>query len=241
MAAVLYFGFDDKLPEILGKFFEMRKADAGEINSLTRAADQKKFEEALDAITFEVVYIDQAALNKPPIEWLSSLKKRKPNFSSPVILTGLERDPSKIMKLIEAGFSDYHVNPPDKPLVLEKFKVYATGHRDSSLKQVYSLKMSQAADLAHPGFLEDLSEFECHVRTSHPVPLGDMIILYAESFSSAEGVRGSVLCRCSAAAEHPSFKGQFQVTLYFVGPTPEVLTDIRNALRKAYVAGKAQS
>ncbi len=241
MAAVLYYGYDDKLPEIFGRFFEMRKSDAGEINSLTRAADQKKLDEALDGMSFDVVYIDQAALDKPPIEWLATFQKRRPQFKNPIILTGLERDPAKIMKMIEAGFADYHVNPPDKPLVLEKFKVYATGHRDSSLKQVYSLKMSQAADVARPGFLEDLSEFECHFRTSHQVPVGELVILYAESFSATAGVRGAVLCRCSATVEHQSFKGQYSVTLYFVGPTPEVLTDIRNALRKAYAASKAQS
>jgi hypothetical protein len=238
MAAVLYFGFDDKLPQILEAFFLIRKEDSGETNSLTRAADLKKFDEVLGSIPFDVVYVEQTALDKGPVDWITSLKKRLTTFDTPIILTGLERDPAKIMKMIEAGYADYHVNPPDKPLVLEKFRVYATGKRDPDLRQVFTLKMSQPSDIARPGFLEDLSEFDCHVRSAKEIPVNDLVILYAEAFSPTEGINGSILCRCSANVPHDGFKGQFLVSLFFVGPTPEVLTHIRNALRKSYVASK---
>jgi hypothetical protein len=238
MASVLYFGFDEKLPQILEAFFVTRKQDHGESNSLTRAADLKKFEEVLGTTPFDIVYVEQTALDKSPIDWITSFKKRLSTFNKPIILTGLERDPTKIMKMIEAGFADYHVNPPDKPLLLEKFRVYVTGKRDSDLREVFTLKMSQASDIARPGFLEDLSEFDCHVRSTREIPVNELIILYAEAFSPLEGEKGSILGRCSSCVPHEGFKGQFLAALFFVGPTPEVLTHIRNALRKSYVEGK---
>ena len=238
MAAVAYYGNDERLPQILESFFSNRKIDAGEINSLTRVTDVKKLEELVSGATFDLVFIEQGILDRAPVEWLSFFRKKIPSFKCPVVLLGDERDPSKILKMIEGGYVDYIVNPPDKPLILEKFMIYSTGKRSSDLRQVYSMKLSQPTDLAKPGFLEELSEFDCKVRSSQNIPLNDLVILYAPSFSENGLEKGAIVGRCYDCKEHQSFKDQFIVSFYFVGVTANVLVHIRKSLQKTYVASK---
>lgn len=238
MAAVIYYGNDERLPQILDAFFANRKVDAGEIHSLTRVTDSKKFEEATGAAIFDLVFIEQGMLDRSPVEWLGFFRKKFPSFQYPIILLGDERDPAKILKMIEGGYVDYIINPPDKPLILEKFVIYTTGKRSSELRQVYSLKLSQSADLAKPGFLEELSEFDCKVRSSQNIPLNDLVILYAPSFSESGLEKGAILGRCYDCKEHQSFKDQFIASFYFVGVTSNVLVHIRKSLQKTYVASK---
>lgn len=238
MAAVLYYGNDDRLPQILESFFTTRKTEAGEIHSLTKISDSKKLEEVLAGVNFEIIFIEQIILDRAPLDWLSLFGKMFPKVQSLLILVGDERDPTKILKLIEGGFMDYIVLPPDKPLIIEKFMMYANGKRSSDLRQVYSLKLSQAADLAKPGFLEELSEFDCKVRSGQATPINDMLILYAPSFSEGNSQKGSILGRCYACQEHPSFKGQYVASFYFIGVTQDLLVHIRKSLQKAYISSK---
>lgn len=240
MAAVMYFGTDDRLNVILENFFVHRKQDSGEAHSLTKITDPKKFDEALMGINFDLIFVEQSFLPKPPVEWLNSFKLKFPRIQCPLVLIGDEHDPVKVLKYVEAGFKDYMVNPPDKPLVIEKFVMYSTGKRNSEVRQVYSMQLSQSLDLAKAGFLEELSEFDCKVRCAQPIPVDELILLYAPAFSEKGDIKASVVGRCYACAEHPGFKGQFLAQFFFVGVTPDVLTHIRNALRKSYVASKSK-
>jgi hypothetical protein len=238
MAAVLYYGVDDRLNVILENFFTIRKQDAGEIHSITKITDPKKFDEALVGVNFDIMFIEQAFLSKSALEWIATFKLKFARVQCPIILVGDEHDPVKVLKFIESGFKDYIVNPPDKPLIIEKFVMYSTGKRNNEVRQVYSLQLSQSLDLAKSGFLEELSEFDCKVRCAQPIPLDDLILLYAPAFSEKGDVKATAVGRCYGCFEHQSFKGQYLVQFFFVGVTPDVLTNIRNALRKSYVANK---
>ncbi len=240
MAAVLYYGTDDRLPKILESFFLNRKADAAEIHSLTQASDIKKIEELLTAFNFDLVFVEHVMMDKGPTEWLATFQKKYPQVRAPFILMGDERSPAKILKIIEGGFVDYIINPPDKPLIIEKFVIYTTGKRNKDLRQVYSMKLSEPSDLAKPGFLEELSEFDCKLRSSQKIALKEMVILYSPSFAEGGLDKGAVLGRCYDCQEHPGFKDQFINSFYFVGVTPDILTHIRKSLQKAYVASKAK-
>jgi hypothetical protein len=240
MATVLYYGIDDRLPKILESFFVNRKTDAGEIHSITLAPDVKKFEELITAINFDLIFIESSVLTRGPAEWLTTLQKKFPQVRAPFILIGDERNAAKILKFIEGGFVDFIVNPPDKPLILEKFMIYTTGKRSKDLRQVYSLKLSEASDLAKPGFLEELSEFDCKIRSNQKIAPQEMMILYAPSFSEGGADKGAVLGRCYDCQEHASFKDQYISSFYFVGATPDILVHIRKSLQKAYVASKAK-
>jgi hypothetical protein len=240
MAAVLYYGNDDRLPKIMESFFANRKTDAGEIHSLTPASDIKKMEELLISFNFDLVFVETAILDRGPTEWLSTFQKKYSQIRAPFILIGDERSPMKIMKIIESGFTDYIVNPPDKPLILEKFMIYTTGKRSRDLRQVYSMKLSEPSDLAKPGLLEELSEFDCKIRSSQKIELQELMIIYAPSFSEGGLSKSALLGRCYDCQEHPSFKGQYISSFYFVGATPDILVHIRKSLQKAYVASKAK-
>lgn len=240
MATVMYYGTDDRLNTILEGFFLRRKQDAGEANSLTKIVDPKKFDEALVGVNFDLIFVEQAFLPKPALEWLNSFKIKFSRVQCPVVLVGDEQDPVKVLRFVEGGFKDYLVNPPDKPLVIEKFVMYSTGKRNNEVRQVYSLQLSQSLDLAKSGFLEELSEFDCKVRSAQQIPIDDLILLYAPAFSEKGDAKASVVARCYSCAEHPGFKGQYLAQFFFVGTTPDILTHIRNALRKSYVASKSK-
>ena len=242
MAAVLYYGSDAKLIEISTKFFESRKADAGEVHSITQTIDDKKFQEYVTSgVVFDLIFVDSSKAVPLPGDWLGLFRKKYPSISTPIVLLGDESNAVKIMKLIETGFMDYFVLPADKALFIEKFGLYTTGKRNRDLKQVYSLSMSQPADLAKPAVIEELSEFDCKVRTGQDIPVNDLLVIYSKSFSTDAKVDGSVLGRCYHCMPHQSFKGQFLASLYFVGIRPEILKDIRNSLLKSYVASKSKN
>jgi hypothetical protein len=241
MASLLYFGTDNRPRDLIDQFFKSRREDAGEINSITQITDAKKLEEVLVGMSFDLFLFEASMMGGKPSDWISTFKKKYPNIKASLILVGEEKEPVKIMKYIEDGFTDFIVLPPDKPLIIEKINLYCTGKRSKDVRQVYSLQMSQAADLAKPGVVEELSEFDCKVRSTQKTPLQDLVILYSKAFSENGNANGSVLGRCYESVEHPQFKGQFLTSFYFVGATPEILTNIRNALRKTYVAGKTKN
>lgn len=240
MAAVVYFGQDNRLGQILEPFFKHRREDSGEANSYTQITDDKKFDEALVGVNFDLFFIEQNFLPKTALDWLTTFKKKFPRIGAPVVLVGDDTDPVKIMKHIEGGYADYIVNPPDKPLLIEKFVLYSTGKRNRDLRQVYSLQLSQPSDLAKPGVIEELSEFDCKVRGGQKLPIGDLLLLYSKVFSENMVANGSVIGRCYESVEHQSFKGQFLSSFYFVGVTTDILTNIRTTLRKTYVASKSK-
>lgn len=200
--------------------------------------DPKKLDEAFVALTFDVLIFEQALLAPTPTAWLQSLKTKWPNLKGQILLTGDDSDPVKIIKHIEGGFVDYIVSPPDKSLVIEKVAFYTAGSRSSDARQVYSLQLSQQADLAKPGFIEELSEFDCKVRSMQKPEIGDMMIIYSKAFSTEMLEKESSLARCYSVQEHEQFKGQYLSKFFFVGNTPGMLTNIRNALRKTYITKK---
>jgi hypothetical protein len=235
---LLYYGQDQRLIDIVGPFFDIRKKDFGEINSITHIHEDKKLDEALTAITFDILILEQQMMAPTPTDWLTSLKRKWPALKGQILLAGDETDPVKMMKYIEGGFKDYIVFPPDKPLLIEKIALYTTGTRSSDARQVYSLQMNQQTDLAKPGFIEELSEFDCKVRSFQKPEIDEMMVLYSKAFSENMDSKTSVLARCYETAEHEGFKGQFLSKYYFLGVTPEILTNIRNALRKTYIHKK---
>lgn len=224
--------------EIVQPFFEIRRKDFGEINSITHIQDEKKLDEALVAMVFDILIFQQHGMVPTPGDWLTTLKKKWPALRGQFLLAGDDTDPIKILKHIEGGFQDYIVLPPDKPLLIEKIALYTTGSRSSDTRQVYSMQMSQQTDLAKPGFIEELSEFDCKVRSFQKPEVGELMVLYSNAFSEKMDVKSSVLARCYATGDHEGFKGQFLSKYYFVGITPTILTNIRNALRKTYISTK---
>lgn len=241
MASILYYGNDNRIKDMVEQFFKARKEEAGDVNSIILISEQKKLEEVLIGMAFDLMLIETSMLSGKSGDWLSTFRKKYPHIKGAAILVGEEKEPVKIMKFIEEGYTDFVVLPPDRPLLIEKINLYCTGKRSKDVRQVYSLQMSQPADLAKPGIVEELSEFDCKVRSGHLTPLNDMVILYSKAFSENGNVNGSVLGRCYESIEHSQFKGQFLTSFYFIGATPDILTNIRNALRKTYVAGKTKN
>lgn len=241
MATVLYYGNDIKIAQILEPFFRNRNEDTGETNLFMQIKDQKGFDEALIAMTFDVIILEQGFLNGVPVDWLASLKRKKSSLKSSFILYGDETDSLKLMKYVESGFTDYLVAPADRPLLIEKIFFYATGFRSEEVRQVYTLQMSAPADIAKPGVLEELSEFECKIRSQHAPTAGEVMILYSSAFGGSTSQKNSVIARCYRTTSHPDFKGQFSSIYSFVGMSPDSLAQIRNALRKSYVSTKPKS
>ncbi len=226
------------MAQTIQPFFEIRKKDFGEIHTLTQIDQDKKLDEALVALSFDILIFEQSFLPTLPTEFLSSFKKKWPGIKAHFLLAGDDTDPVKIMKQLEGGYSDYIVFPPDRPLLVEKLAFYTMGSRSSDTRQVYSLQLSQQADLAKPGYIEELSEFDCKVRSFQKPEVGELIVLYSRAFTAEMTEKSSVLARCYGTAEHPGFKEQFLSQYYFVGITPDILTNIRNALRKTYINKK---
>lgn len=238
MAAVLYYGEDKRFVEILQPFFRNHFNDAGEANSILHVKDKKGLDEALIAMAFDVILLEQNFLDGSAIDWLASLRQKRSSIKSKFILCGDETDSLKIMKILESGFIDYMTFPPDKPLLIEKMFLYADGDRKSEMRQVYSLQMSEPADVAKPGIIEELSEFDCKVRSLNPVLLGEIMVLYSATFGGTTAVRGSILARCYKTGPHPLFKDQYLSQYNYVGVTTEALKNIRNSLRKSWVSAK---
>lgn len=238
MASVMYFGTDDRVSLLLGEFFKNRQEDAGENHTFTHITDDKKLAEALVALSFDLLFFEQNALGNLPSEWLEAFKKKYEKITAPLILCGNETDTLKIMKYLHSGFQDYLVMPADKALLIEKFSLYTTGKRNKDLRQVYSLKMSQPSDIAKPGHIEELSEFDCKVRSFEKMAVDDLALLYSKAFSADSNTTTSIIGRCYQSEEHQGFKGQFLNYFYFLGNSSETLQNIRAALRKAYVNSK---
>ena len=243
MASVLYFGLDDRIPKMMDQFFQDRLKETKEANSIIHVKDDQKFGEMLIGMAFEVIFCEINALPMGPAEWIVAFKKGKGGrLQSPMILVGTETDAGKIMKFIEAGWVDYIMMPPDKPLLIEKVWLHASGGRNTDIRQVYSMRMGAPADMAKTAVLEELSEFDCKLRTRSVVPLNDVMVLYSKAFSLDEKSVGQVLGRCYQSVPPTSPEDPYHLhSFYFIGISPEVLTNIRNALRKQFVSGKGKT
>lgn len=236
----MYYGKDDRYATMLEGIFKNINDETNAGHFLTRISDSHKLEESLIGVAFDIILIEQGFLDGSPLEWITNFKKKYPRVKSPLILVGEESDPVKLLRLLDFGYMDYFGHPPDKLLLIEKFGLYTTGKRSSDLRQVYSQQMSQQADIAQPGIIEELSEFDCKIRSNQNSEIGKMQLLYSRAFSVDGKVNGQVVARCYECTQHPDFKEQFLAKFYFVAITNEVLTNIRNSLRKTYVAGKTK-
>jgi hypothetical protein len=197
----------------------------------------EKFDEELAANPYEIIVIEQKFIKELPNDYLASFKLRYPALTSIMILTGDEVDPIKILDFFEHGWIDYLVLPPDRALVIEKIVLYATGERPQH-KQVYSLKTSLRADIAKPATIEEFSEFNCIVKANFGIPEGEFIILYSTALGPGKDQPGASIARCYKTEDHPSEEGFSLNYFSFVGVAPDLMTNIRNSLRKVYVAGK---
>jgi hypothetical protein len=102
------------------------------------------------------------------------------------------------------------------------------------------MKVHAPADIAKPGILEELSEFECKIRCHFQTPLNDVIFLHSDSFApDGSKYPGRALAKCFANAIHPDFKNQYLNQYFLVGLTADTLQNIRTNLRKTYVAKKS--
>jgi hypothetical protein len=237
MAAVMYFGLDDRIPKILEEVFRIRMEEYGETHSVTHITDPKKLDEVFVAIAFDVMFFQQSALALQPSDWIKTFRKKYSRTTGHLILVGDETDPGKLLTWLEQGFTDYIVFPPDKPLIVEKVILYSSGSRTSD-RQVYSLKTAQSTDLAKPGILEELSEFDCRIRATREYPINDLEILYSKAFGNNGAVLSPALARCYRTEKHPTLEGFYVNYFYYVGASPELLTNIRTTLRKTYVQAK---
>ncbi|GIL17301.1 MAG: hypothetical protein BroJett040_10520 [Oligoflexia bacterium] len=237
MAAVLYFGKDDKIVKTIQQAFQSMREEYGDASTISHIQDERALEEALIAMVFDVMFFEQSFLPDTPAKWIVQFKTGHPRVKSNYILVGDYTDMGLILPILEAGWTDYVVNPPDKPLLIEKISLYSTGQRTKD-RQVYSLALSQSADLAKPGHIEELSEFDCKLRTSYQVTQNELAILYSKAFGSNLTTMGSAIGRCYKSEAHPTMKDHFLNHFSFVGVTPDVLQNIRTSLRKTYVASK---
>ncbi len=238
MATLLYFGKDHRIKEMADQFFKETLAESGEVNTIVQMTEAPKLNDAFVAMAFDLLLFQQAEMDGTPIEYLHSFRKKYPRVTAPMILVGDEKAQPKIMSYLEAGFADYIVFPPDRPLLIEKIVIFCTGKRDRGNRQVYSQIQNQPADISRSGALEELSEFDCQIKTAHNVPINDLAAIYSRAFSD-EGLEIlTVLGRCYECEQHPKEKGYFLAKFYFVGMTADLLTNIRKNLRKSYISNK---
>lgn len=237
MATGLYFGTDERVKGILDSFFEERLKATGESHALIQVNDEQKFGEALAGLAFDMLFIEEGILPLPPNEWLASTRKTKPELKAPMVLVGNVTLPQKVIKFIEAGWKDYLQVPPDRPLVIEKFWMHASGKRSGDIRQVYTMAMKEPTTLAKVAEIEELSEFDCKVKCHFELPLDEVLVLYSNAFAIDEGTEGQILARCYQIVKGAN-EGEWQASFYFIGATDEQLKAIRAALRRSYVAGK---
>lgn len=241
MAAVLYYGTDDRVLKILEPFFKERLESAGESHSISKVEKEDKIAEMLVAVKFDMYFVEEHMLaGKPAKDWLGSFLKRFPQIKGPIVLVGSESSPLKIYQMLEAGWTDYVVEPPDKPLLIEKFGLYASGKRSADIRQVYSMDVYQHTDIAKPGTISKLSEFDCKVKSRQPALVNDLVTLYSSIFGEGT-TKVAVLGRCYSSEPDQANKEEFLNSYYFVGITTDVLAHIRTNLRKAYVSKKGGS
>jgi DNA-binding NarL/FixJ family response regulator len=240
MATLLYFGKDPRIKDMAEAFFKERLTEAGEVNSIMQLTDPKKLDEVFIGLAFDLLLFEQAAFGENPIEGLATFRKRYPRVKAPMVMVGDEKDQARILRYLESGFADYFVQPPDRPLLIEKITLHCGGQRNLSVRQVYSLQLNQVADLAKPGIIEELSEFDCKVRTHAPVPVNELMIVYSNALSEDGSQTSNAVARCYKVEDHPKHAGQFLCSFYFAGVAPDVLTNIRKSLRKTYVSAKTK-
>lgn len=239
MATALYFGTDNRIQKLLEPFFKDRKEVAGEAHSLTLVEKEDKIGEMLNGMTFDMYFIESEMLfGKPPKDWLPTFQKKFPAIKGPIVLIGAETSPTKIYQILESGWTDYIVEPPDKSLLIEKFGLYATGKRSADIRQVYTMEVHSHTDIAKPAIISHLSEFDCKIKSKQPALLNDLVTLYSSAFSEKPTEKAAVLGRCYASEPDKANAGEFVNSYYLVATTPEVLSQIRNNLRKAYVNKK---
>lgn len=230
---------DDKTALTLEQSFKIIKEDTGAVSTVTRITKPEDLKTQLAGGTYEVLFIDQAMIDQAPDKWLESFRKLTARPDLPVVMMGFEVDTMKIMKILEGGFADYIVKPADRPLLLEKTLLYATGKRSSETRQVYTQQTSQPADIAEHGIIEELSEFECTIKGRSEYKVGAIITLYSKVFGEDFKEVGAVLGKCIKCDAHQSEKGSYQSHFVYVGVQPTTLKNIRTALRKDYVSKKA--
>jgi len=237
MSFILYHGIEDKTVQMLNQFFIDRRQNTGQMGSVTHVKDEKGLNEALIAMAFDCLFFEQKHIPDSPIEWLKKFRNTRPNIKGKMILLGDEPDRLQVLSYLEAGWTDYIYTPPDRPLLVEKVSLFTTGKR-SSERQVYSMSLNEPADVAKPGTIVEMSEFDCHVKSLYPAKLDEVMIIYTNALGENNQKAGSAIARCYQSNPHPNAIGFFLNSYNFVGVTPDVLQNIRNSLRKTYVAGK---
>ncbi len=238
MATALYYGFDDRIIKTLEAFFKERLESAGETHSISKIINDDKLLEMTSAVVFDMIFVENGVLQgKPAAEWLGSLLKKFPAIKCPVVMVGAETNATRIMALVESGWRDYIVEPPDKALLIEKFGLYASGKRSADIRQVYTMEVHSAVDIAKSGYVSHLSEFDCKIKSKHSAVVNDLTTLYSQAFGEGT-TKTPVIGRCYASEVNPAHKDEFINAYYFVGVTTEVLSHIRTNLRKAYVSKK---
>jgi hypothetical protein len=239
MATALYYGSDTRVSKLLEPFFKDRKEIAGEEHSLTLVSKEEKIGEMLNGMTFDMYFVESEMLaGRPPKDWLPTFQKKFPDIKGPIVLIGGETSVTKIYQILESGWTDYIVEPPDRSLLIEKFGLYATGKRSADIRQVYTMEVHSHTDIAKPAIISHLSEFDCKVKSKQPALPNDLVTLYSSAFSESLTEKTGVLGRCYSSEPDKANHGEFVNSYYLVATTPEVLAQIRNNLRKAYVNKK---
>jgi|GEM_PF-2260235 len=242
MAAALYFGSDNRVITLLESFFKERMETAGETHSISKVEREEKLTEMLNGVNFDMFFVEDSVLaGKLAKDWLPNFLKRFPLVKGPVVFVGIETNPQKVFQMLEAGWTDFIMEPPDKSLLIEKFGLYATGKRSADIRQVYTMEVHQATDIAKPAIITNLSEFDCKVRSKQPAMINDLVTLYSGVFADTPTGRAGVIARCynSEPDKKNPQSPEFINSYYFVGVTTDVLSQIRNNLRKAYVSKKS--
>jgi DNA-binding NarL/FixJ family response regulator len=237
MSAVLYFGNDQRVTQMVHEYFAKQRQLTGKHATVAMISSIAELKEALIAMTFDVLFFEHSLLPETPIEYIRQFKLAHPKVKGKLVLVGDVNDTNKLFHFLEAGWTDYIIIPPDKPLIIEKITLYAKGVRPVD-RQVYSLKTSQPADIAKPANIEELSEFDCKVNSQFPSLLGEVVILYSEALGESDGLLGSAIVRCYKSEAHPTIEGHFINSYNFIGVTQGVLQNIRNTLRKTYISYK---
>mgnify|MGYP001004965098 CR=1 FL=1 len=236
MPGVLVIDNEDKTHLMIEQSFKIRRENTGEEWKSTLVVDASKVAELAPKTEFDLLIVDQTMVNQPPKKWLETFFKLI-NRQVPALACGFEANLPKILAWLDAGFVDYIVKPADRPLLIEKIILAATGKRDAS-KQVYSLQMTAPADIARQGIIEELSEFDVQIKSRSSFQLGDLVTFYAAAFAEEKAPFGAVLGRCYVTGKHPADKELNQSRFVYVGVQPNTLKNIRTNLRKEYVAKK---
>lgn len=238
MADVLYCGPDDRIEKIMTAYYAEMKKKSVVTNSLIHVQDERRLQEAMIAMIFDLIIFEQKILTENLYEFPEVFRGARA-YKGKLVLAGDESDPSKLQKLLEAGWVDYFVMPPDRPLIIEKVELYASGSRTAS-RQVYSLALFQSTDVARPCYMEELSEFGCKLKSPTPFKMDELTVLYTKAISSDGDQVASVMARCFHMEEHPKAKGFYLSQFSFVGVKADILQNIRNQLRKAYASSKGR-